>query len=83
MDVSTKNLKYVTPTQTGYTDENGQYRYKKGEKVKFYLGDIYLGKVNGGEIITPYALSGDSNYSNPSQKTKNIAIARYKSNRWR
>ena len=73
IDVPTKNLKYITPTQFGYTDENGQYKYIKGEKVKFYLGDIYLGEIKGGEIVTPYALSGDTDYSSPSQKTKNIA----------
>lgn len=73
IDVPTKNLKYVTPTLSGYTDENGKYQYKDGEKVKFYLGDMLLGEVAGGEIVTPYTLAGDTNISNPSQKAKNIA----------
>ena len=73
VDVPTKNLKYVTPTLSGYTDENGKYQYKDGEKVKFYLGDLFLGEVTGGEIVTPYTLAGDTNISNPSQTAKNIA----------
>lgn len=73
VDVPTKNLKYRTQSITGYTDENGKYKYASREKVKFYLGNIYLGEVTGGEIITPYTLSGDTNYSSPNQKTKNIA----------
>ena len=73
VDVPTKNLKYITPTLNGYTDENGKYQYKDGEKVKFYLGNMLLGEVDGGEIVTPYTLAEDTDILNPSQTTKNIA----------
>jgi hypothetical protein len=38
-----KGLKYATETVTGITNELGAYQYQAGERVTFYLGNLYLG----------------------------------------
>lgn len=73
VDVPTQNLAYNTASQTKYTDINGKYDYIAGDKVEFYLGNLLLGEVTGGDIITPYTLAGDNDISNPSQAAINIA----------
>lgn len=71
IDEPVKGLFYQTATQTGCTDENGQYKALSTEEVKFYLGkcdddnqvvtadtdSIQVGFVaNPSEITTPYDL---------------------------
>ncbi len=73
IDSPVQGLKYKTATQEGYTDENGKFYYEEGEEVEFFLGDLSFGKVDAQETITPYDLSGDSDWSNPSNQSINIA----------
>lgn len=44
---------YRTDTQEGVTNENGEFDYVEGETVTFFVGDIELPPVAGGEIVTP------------------------------
>lgn len=73
LDAPVKGLKYVTKTQSGYTDENGHFHYQDNEYIAFYLGNLYLGRVQARKLITPYTLGGGSPVS-PSDKAANIAI---------
>jgi len=73
IDAPVQGLHYTTATQDGFTDANGNFKYKAGETVEFKLGTLSLGSVTGGSLITPYTL-GDSNTTNPSNKTTNIAL---------
>ncbi len=73
VDAPVKGLRYKTKTQNGYTDEKGQFQYKKNEYIAFYLGDLYLGRVQAKKLITPYTLGGGSPAA-PSTKATNIAI---------
>jgi len=73
IDAPVKGLKYSTSSQSGFTDENGEFKYQSGENVEFYLGNLSFGSVQAGDIVTPYTM-GDSNTTNPSVKTKNIAL---------
>ena len=55
-DAPVQGLNYQTLTYKGVTDENGHFRYKKGEYITFKLGDAVLGTVKANSVITPYSL---------------------------
>ena len=38
-------LKFETPSESGVTDEKGQFKYRNGETVTFSLGDVVLGSA--------------------------------------
>jgi hypothetical protein len=48
-----EGIGYRTDTQEGVTNENGEFEYVEGETVTFFLGDVELPPVAGGEIVTP------------------------------
>ena len=73
IDAPVQGLSYSTTTQDGYTNANGEFKYIPGETIEFKLGNLSLGTAVGKSLITPYTL-GDSNSTNPSAKTTNIAI---------
>jgi len=74
VDAPVQGLKYTTPTYSGFTDANGNFTYKKGESITFYLGNLTLGTVPAKETITPLTLAGDTDLNNISAKA--VAIAR-------
>jgi len=55
-DAPVEGLNYQTLTYKGVTDENGHFKYKKGEYITFKLGDAVLGTVKANSVITPYSL---------------------------
>ena len=55
-DAPVQGLNYQTLTYKGITDENGHFKYKKGEYITFKLGDAVLGTVKANSVITPYSL---------------------------
>ena len=73
VDAPVQGLSYSTATQSGKTDVNGTYKFKKGETVTFKIGELVLGKALAKPIVTPLTLAGDTNVSNPSPKAVNIA----------
>ncbi|MDD3992959.1 MAG: hypothetical protein PHV70_12510, partial [Desulfobacteraceae bacterium] len=58
-DSAVEGLYYQTPSLTGQTNNAGEFKYRDGEQVSFFVGDlngIKLGQavVNGGKtVITP------------------------------
>ena len=73
VDAPVKGLRYETQTQSGYTDEEGHFKYKADERITFYIGDFRLGVVEASKLITPYTLAG-STPSAPNDKVSNIAL---------
>lgn len=73
VDAPVQGLKYETATQSGYTDENGNFKYKTGETVTFKIGNLTLGSVNAKKTITPLTLGGDTNLNTIGTRTANIA----------
>jgi hypothetical protein len=71
-------LHYKTDTQDGYTDSKGTFKYENGENVEFFLGDLSLGEVEAGAMITPYTLAGVEDASDEekaqSKHATNIAL---------
>lgn len=62
VDAPVQGLTYKTPTQNGTTDADGKFKYITGEKVDFWLGNIFLGSAQGASVISPYNIT-DNNES--------------------
>lgn len=58
IDSPVEGMQYSTPTWSGYTEPNGGFYYQKGEKIKFFIGGIYFGKVTATGVMTPLTLEG-------------------------
>jgi len=58
VDSPVEGLKYDTPTQSGLTNELGEFSYLEGESVTFYLGGTQLGVTQGADQVTPFSLYG-------------------------
>lgn len=56
IDSPVSNLRYSTESLASYTDSNGNFEYKDGEKISFYIGNIYLGETSAKPLITPLDL---------------------------
>jgi hypothetical protein len=66
LDTVVSGLDYVTDTQSGTTDDFGQYQYIEGEAVTFSIGGIILGSTLAGPVVTPLALvEGATDVTNP------------------
>lgn len=53
-----ENLKYRSISGSGVkyegrTGRNGDFKYNKGDKVHFYLGDLSIAEVEGGKFVSP------------------------------
>jgi hypothetical protein len=73
VDAPVQGLQYSTTTQSGVTDENGNFKYKDGETVTFQIGNLVLGSVAAKKTITPITLGGDTNLNMIGTKSTNIA----------
>lgn len=49
-------LRYETPTTSGVTSAQGQFNYRSGETIRFFVGDVLIGEALGQAIITPVEL---------------------------
>lgn len=47
-----EGLKYKTQTGSGITDEIGEFKYREGETVTFFVGKLVLGSAPGGKLLT-------------------------------
>ncbi|TQV61653.1 MAG: S8 family serine peptidase [Sulfurovum sp.] len=74
LDSPVYGLAYKTATQSGFTNEKGEFTYFEGETIEFQIGDLTLGTVKASNIITPYTMAGDTDIENPSSKAINIAM---------
>tara|TARA_R110001592_G_scaffold191441_2_gene437691 strand:- start:415 stop:1917 length:1503 start_codon:yes stop_codon:yes gene_type:complete len=57
-DSPVKGLFYETKTQSGLTNESGEFNYLEGETITFKLGGSVLGISTAQETITPFTISG-------------------------
>jgi len=58
IDSPVAGLKYKTKTQSGLTNEFGEFEYVDGESVTFSLGGTELGITLGASEVTPFSLFG-------------------------
>jgi len=57
IDSPVEGLKYETPSFSGFTDKNGQFLFRDGENVSFYIGGVFLGTAESNQTITPIDLT--------------------------
>jgi YD repeat-containing protein len=58
IDSPVEGLKFETPTQSGLTNNLGEFTYQAGEQVTFHIGGTQLGITPGASIVTPFSLFG-------------------------
>lgn len=58
IDGPVSGLRYSTPTSTGRTNANGEFTYRQGETVSFFVGDVLIGQTPGATTVTPFSLAG-------------------------
>jgi YD repeat-containing protein len=67
IDSPVKGLKFETPTQSGLTNNLGEFTYQAGEQVTFHIGGTQLGITPGASTITPFSLFGIIPLTNESE----------------
>ncbi len=55
-----QGLGFKTPSQSGFTDASGNFKYLAGEEIEFTLGNLSLGKGTVGALITPYTIADNN-----------------------
>lgn len=67
LDSKVDGLFYKTNTQSGLTNNGGEYKYLDGEIVEFYIGDsqdgLKIGSSSVKNILTPIDLSENDSYA--------------------
>lgn len=58
LDSAVQGLGYETASQSGFTNDKGEFSYQAGEKVTFYIGGIRFPAVDVAEVITPLSVFG-------------------------
>ncbi|WP_168172463.1 fibronectin type III domain-containing protein [Cellvibrio sp. PSBB023] len=53
LDSAVVNIGYRTQTTVGFTNENGEFSYREGELITFFIGALDLPSVIAKDIITP------------------------------
>lgn len=64
-DSPVSGLRYVTPTASGVTDEDGVFNYREGEAVVFSIGGLALPVVVGAEVVTPLDMVATDDIADP------------------
>lgn len=66
-------LRYETQSTSGITDAQGQFSYRDGETIRFYVGDVFIGEAVGQAIVTPVELVNGATDENNVQ-VQNIVM---------
>lgn len=53
VDSAVQGLTYSTASQSGITNENGEFKYQSGEAVTFSIGGIVFPEVPSASLLTP------------------------------
>jgi len=73
IDSIVSGLRYESLSNSGFTDAQGNFRYREGELIRFFVGDIFIGESLGQEIITPIELVSGA-IDETSTQVQNIII---------
>ncbi|WP_153915592.1 hypothetical protein [Shewanella sp. TC10] len=61
IDSAVIGIGYRTETQTGVTDEQGNYDYLEGETVTFFIGDLEFPATPASGVVTPFNIAASEN----------------------
>src|SRR3569832_2459165 len=68
VDGPVSGLRYRPPPSNGRTNANGEFTYRQGETVSFFIGAVLIGQAPGAATITPFILT-----ATPLEVAGNIA----------
>jgi hypothetical protein len=74
IDSPVAGLHYATATQSGTTNNLGEYDYLAGETVTFSIGGILLGSTLAGPVVTPLSLVAGATSANNPQVTNIVRL---------
>jgi len=67
IDAPVQGVRYESGSISGITGHLGEFQYEKGGTIRFFIGDIALGKaVRGKAVITPLDLVADGTIDTPA-----------------
>lgn len=72
VDSAVQGVTYKTATQSGTTNDLGEYQYAAGETVTFSIGGVTLPPVAAKGVVTPFDMAGTKDVSN--RKVLNIGL---------
>lgn len=65
LDSAVGNIGYRTDTLEGFTSASGEFQYRAGELVTFFIGALEFPQVPGAAIITPLEIANTTDIRNP------------------
>lgn len=65
LDSAVSNISYKTETKQGKTTAKGEFEYKPGETVTFFIGETEFPPVDAAAIITPLDMSSTGQIDDP------------------
>jgi pectate lyase len=65
LDAAVGNIGYRTDTLEGVTSAAGEFQYRAGELVTFFIGALEFPQVPGAAIITPLEIANTTDIRNP------------------
>ena len=67
IDAPVEGARFVSGTLSGLTGPDGEFQYRQGEPVRFFIGEIALGEaVEGKPVITPLDLVPGGSLDTPA-----------------
>ncbi|MDH5232996.1 MAG: hypothetical protein OEY38_23320, partial [Gammaproteobacteria bacterium] len=72
VDSPVAGLRYQSQDIGGTTNAKGEFKYREGQKVQFFIGDLGIGEAEGAAQITPLDLFADA-ANVTDQRVKNLA----------
>ncbi|MCH4824440.1 hypothetical protein ML462_14805 [Gramella lutea] len=57
LDSAVEGLYYETSTQSGFTNNLGEFVYQEGEIITFFLGDFELGRAKADLVLSPISIA--------------------------
>lgn len=66
IDSPVQGLSYLTASQQGFTNENGEFNFLPGEEVLFSIGNLELPPVVAMAVIDPYDIFATDDIYDPS-----------------
>jgi hypothetical protein len=67
VDAPVEGVNYESGSLAGITGRNGEFQYEVGNSIRFFIGDINLGRaVKGKSLITPLDLVMDGTTATPA-----------------
>ena len=67
IDSPVGGLRYISGSQSGFTNAQGTFSYDDGAIVQFFIGDIVIGGAAAASIMTPVSLvQGAADETNPT-----------------